>query len=279
MAFMTDSYSISIGRYVLLILSILSILSSVCTCTSMLISPQELRKRIVVQIACCIAVSDIMSTLGTAVGTGLEKGLACNFQAFIIMFNLTSSFWAATAIHILYRIVRKPNNDQIIVLGYREHMLCWIVPLILTILPFLLSSSSPAPMGRSPWANCYAVDIEKEPGWYFLAALVTAIFPLAIALLVMIVEVVLILISLRAFGQNQNDSRFQFAKKLSGYVIIVVALQLCPVFFANGQYGDDGDLFLLNCALASTGIFNSFWFWYVETKVRKHVLMQLAILR
>lgn len=276
--------NVSIGRSILCAISYTSMAFSTCTIVAVICAPTNLRLRIFAQIASYIAVSDLIFTSGYAIGTNLPPGISCSYQGFVVtMFNLTSCFWATTAVHIIYIIVRNgapkvitTNQEYIISIGYREHFLCWILPLILTLLP-LSTSSYDIPFDDDYinviWDTCYSVQY-RDGVIYLLWSLFTFKGPLAIALCVMVYESVSIYRVIQTL-QIHEDNRLRVVQKFLVYAIIVIMTEIFPNFlFIPKRY-----IFFTNCIYTSAGIFNALWFWYIEKRIRNHLFDSLTNLR
>ena len=263
---------VRIGRIILLTITLASIGSSLCTIAGTLMCPPTLRKRVFVQIANYIALSDIISGLGyVLMGLGVpQRGIACSFQGFVTtMFYFTTCFWAAIAIRFTYRIVQIDSvGRERLTIGYREHFLCWGMPLVLTLLPLSQSQgysvSAVEGAETSPWAVCYTINSTNPyANVWFIMTLLLPIYALGAYMIFEAIRIHLILRKIK----DRTDSRLGAVTKFQGYVINVAVTQIFPFMLVISA----PTALLGNCIALTAGFTNSFLFWFFEHQIRDFV--------
>ena len=102
-----------------------------------------------------IAVSNLMASLGSIVGTPTDRSFACWWEGIVTnIFALSSIYWCLDVTLILYQIVVHSSARSI---GIIDHVVCWGVPVLATFLPFTTRFTYGAPGGEG-W--CFTVPVD-----------------------------------------------------------------------------------------------------------------------
>ena len=103
-----------------------------------------------------VALNDLVASVGACFGF-VESGWQCSFQSFSTTYNyLVSMFWSVVISYQLYVIVGQGDFSKDLQFA---HMICWILPLILTLIPLSTSSYG---LEDDNWGWCYLIS---KPGF------------------------------------------------------------------------------------------------------------------
>ena len=87
-----------------------------------------------VELSVYVALSDMLASIGLAIGAQTSYSVACTFQTFLTTwFYLSSAFWNVVITYQVYIVVIR--RDKIIQNLTYFHIFCWIFPLFLTLMP------------------------------------------------------------------------------------------------------------------------------------------------
>ena len=93
----------------------------------------KMRGKIYFEIQVYVAISNVLTSLGSAVGVVPTGSFACWFQGIVTnVFTLTSLTWTIVISFLLYWIIQRGKQFS---LDYRIHLLCWLLPVLVTVLP------------------------------------------------------------------------------------------------------------------------------------------------
>lgn len=139
-----------------LIMTVMSTISVMCSLTILLAFATLLKNRAtskgLLQIIVYIAASNMLTSLGSIVGQPLDRSFACWWEGIITnIFTLSSIYWCVDVILILYQIVVLAKARHI---GILDHLVCWGIPIIATLLPFI-NFTYGSPGGGDAW--CFVV--------------------------------------------------------------------------------------------------------------------------
>ncbi len=108
-----------------------------------------------------IFISTFLTSAGSMCGNPADKSFCCWFEGIVTnVFTLSAIFWAAAITVLMYSAVanRVPwKMDSLWVPA-----ICWGVPVLVTVLPFL-NQSYGSPGGEIGW--CWLVDTASSPYW------------------------------------------------------------------------------------------------------------------
>jgi hypothetical protein len=112
----------------------------------------RLRSLRYVQIVFYIGVNDLIASIGTAMGSKTNSA-ECWYQGIATNYNyLVAIFWTNVIAYQMYSIVVKNEESAKSLAPY--HLICWIFPLIVTLLPLT--------------TNTYG-EADDQSGWCFIA--------------------------------------------------------------------------------------------------------------
>jgi len=142
--------------------SLLSIIGSLSTMIVLLFP--DLRIKPVIRVALFINISNLLTACGSIVGEPLDRTIECYYEGIITnIFTLSSIFWCGIVSFMLYTIVVLSEPYKI---NYRTHLFCWLLPILLTFLPFI-NSTYGAP-GDQDYGWCFISSIKTTPKWSVL---------------------------------------------------------------------------------------------------------------
>ena len=97
-----------------------------------------------------VSLNDIVASVGVALGDTTSGSVACWIQGLTTNYNyLSSIFWTVVLSYDLFSIIKssKPIKDHRLC-----HLLCWCLPLLLTLLPLTTNTiSTPKETPGSKW--------------------------------------------------------------------------------------------------------------------------------
>lgn len=119
-----------------------------------------------------IAISDFFSAVGGLFGMSKNGTWNCFLQSFLTnYFPLASIFWTVVISYLLYDILQKPHahshsptKPHGIAVDTWVHLLCWGLPLILSLLP-LTTTDYGTYDGKDGW--CFLRPRDGSPKWTF----------------------------------------------------------------------------------------------------------------
>ena len=119
--------------------SIISIIGVSCVCLTFYSFP-ELRRLRYCELVFYVSLNDLIASLGSSLGSVASGTTACNFQAVATNFNfLVSAFFTAVIAYQIYLVVvysEVLNQEKM----HQLHVLCWGVPLFVTLIPLTTST-------------------------------------------------------------------------------------------------------------------------------------------
>jgi hypothetical protein len=111
---------------------------SILACISILVTPlwfPHLRDKISIKYSIYIAASNLISAVGSSLGSVPTGSIECWFQGFITnIFTLSSIFWTTFVTRTLYIIVIGGKYEYI---SWWQHVTCWVLPVIVSTLPLI----------------------------------------------------------------------------------------------------------------------------------------------
>jgi hypothetical protein len=267
---MTVNYSL-----VMTIASAVSVFSSFTIFFSFGIFP-SLRSKPYMRLVFYIALSDMLSGLGSCMGLPASGTAACWFEGVATnIFTLSSVMWTVVISLMMYSIV---VYGKVLELNYKYHLVCWGFPVFITFIPLATHVTYGSPDGS--W--CWLVSTAKTPWWAmtfwqwanFYAIVWGGVF-------VMLVIFVALLYELKT---NVHVATKQVVVKvfnklqLYPFVLIMAWLVPCvhdtyvsvhPNLKANDSVALETISLLLPCL---QGFFTSFVFWLSNGDVRRSLL-------
>jgi hypothetical protein len=138
---------------------------------------ESISKKSYNQLIYYIAISDFFSAVGGLFGISKNGTWNCFIQSFLTnYFPLTSIFWTVVISYLLYDILQKPHlsrKQHGIAVESWVHLLCWGLPLLLTLLP-LTTTDYGTFDGEDGW--CFLRPRDGSPKWTFRFWLFAAFF-------------------------------------------------------------------------------------------------------
>lgn len=209
-------------------MTIMSTLSAIGSLSILFTFQPSFRNRIAqrqVQIIAYIAISDLLTSLGSIVGYPANGDFACWWEGIVTnVFSLSSIYWSLDVMIHLYRIVVFGKLKQV---GLVDHVLCWGIPLLATMLPLI--NSTYGAQGGDNW--CFVVPLQNRTGslssttmkvvWFYAAfyahllLCVAGMTAMAMAIRVKINSQVLI-------GARTMSTLEKTYRKLKWYPIVVI---------------------------------------------------------
>lgn len=119
----------------------------------------ELRKKLVYQILFRFQLSICLSSISTNFGINLENGSPlCWIQGIVSnIFTLNAVFWLVYLTYVLHNYILNTSIQNI---RPKTEIVCWILPIIVTILPLTTST-----YGNMDGEWCWVIDTESTPYW------------------------------------------------------------------------------------------------------------------
>jgi hypothetical protein len=117
----------------------------------------HLRKKSYFTLQFYVAVSNVLTSIGSAIGVVETGTVACWFQGILTnVFTLSSIQWTTVMAFSLYSIVHYEKQVDVTPL---VHAYCWLPPILATVLPLI--NSTYGNVGN--W--CWVVDTSRTPPW------------------------------------------------------------------------------------------------------------------
>ena len=251
------------NSYVMTIMSAISAAASISILIAFAFFKSSARG--LMRIIVYIAVSNLFASLGSIVGTPMDRSFACWWEGIVTnIFALTSIYWCLNVTVILYQIVVHSTARSI---GIIDHVLCWGVPVLATFLPFTTRFTYGSPGGEG-W--CFTVpvdDFEPTTGltimWFWVAYYVHVWF----CAFVMLYCFSRIWWVIKAHANITQKMLVKIYKKLEYYPVVIVVcwLPACIVDTTSLAMPDfegyavvNGIATFLAC---SQGLLTAFVFW------------------
>ena len=120
----------------------------------------DLRKLRYIELVFYVAINDFIASIGMALGPSNDGSAACWFQGLSTSYNFNSSVcWTTVMSYQVYLIV---FYGQLLQDLTYLHLICWILPLVLTLLP--LSTNTYGNVDDdSRW--CFVTELSTSPHW------------------------------------------------------------------------------------------------------------------
>jgi disulfide bond formation protein DsbB len=209
---------------------------------------ERLRKLRYAEIVFYIAINDFIASIGTVMGT-YHNSIECWYQGLATNFNyLVAIFWTNVIAYQLYAIVVK--NQECIKDMRRYHMVCWLVPLVVTLLPLTTNTYGEAD-DNSGW--CFIAERPDSPSYGVLLWVILS-FYLWVWLSILFITVVLLRTGYHLYELNPVPPPvYNVYYKLGLYPLVLILCwlpaslddTLAAVF---GGYSFPGSIVLNVCA-------------------------------
>ena len=129
---------------------------------------QKFRRTYYLQIIIYIQFCNLFTSFGTILGYTKSSSSECYFQGIVTnIFPISNAFWVIYLIYFIFKLIVHKNTPNI---NHTVHIVCWIFPLLLTVLPFINSNYS-TPRPNIDW--CFIVPREKYINmtlfWYWFS--------------------------------------------------------------------------------------------------------------
>ena len=127
------------------------------TAVAMYLRFPHLRKKSYFTLQFYVAVSNVLTSIGSAIGVVETGTMACWFQGILTnVFTLSSIQWTTVMAFSLYSIVHYEKQVEVTPL---VHAYCWLPPILASVLPLI--NSTYGNVGN--W--CWVVDTGRTPPW------------------------------------------------------------------------------------------------------------------
>jgi hypothetical protein len=260
---------------VMMVCSAISILSSSSIVFSFIILP-SLRSKPYMTLVYYIAVSDLLSALGSVVGLPPSGSGACWFEGVVTnVFTLTSVMWTVVISLMMYSIV---VYGKVLPLNWKYHVVCWGLPISLTFIPLATNVTYGSTMGT--W--CWLIPTAHSHSWVlvfwkwanFYAVIWGGVFVMFLVFIGLIYEMKT---NVHVATKKVVGKVF---RKLQLYPFIFILTWLIPC--VNDVYISDHPGWSLNDNVAwqsvalilpcLQGFFTSVVFWSSNSDVRRSVI-------
>lgn len=188
-------------------------------------------KRVSYQFIFLISLCDMFAAIGTVFGFTDDGSPECWVQSiFTQIFPLASALWTLLiGVHIILTIRSIPVKDEIFT-GWKMCLLCFGLPIIVTVLPF--STSTYGCINDEPcW--CFIRDTASSPHWAMTVWYIIAFyFWIWLCLLLNIWLLVYSLVSVQSISQDIYKEKIRDVLiKLLGYPLVVIVSWACATVF------------------------------------------------
>ena len=117
----------------------------------------NLRKLRYIELVFYVAVNDLMASIGMALGPSENGSPECWYQGMSSTGNyLSSVFWTALITYQVYEVV--VNEGKVVKSLYYAHIICWGLPILLTLLPLTTNTYS-NPDDENTWCFVGECDL------------------------------------------------------------------------------------------------------------------------
>lgn len=112
-----------------------------------------------------IAISDLFSSIGIALGFSYEGTIKCYLQGILTnIFPISGIFWTTVIAYLLAMSIFQ--RHIVTSLNYQVHAFCWGFPVIITFLPLITNDIGPEDEGQQGW--CFLNNRPNSPSWSLL---------------------------------------------------------------------------------------------------------------
>ena len=134
--------SFGLSPYNLIIPGILSSVASLAVCVTTLVFP-ELRNLRYIELVCYVSVNELLASIGAAIGPTQNGSFACWFQGITTNANyLSATLWATLITYQIWLVVYRQTVIKDLTFA---HIICWGIPLLVSLLPLSTSTYSNIP--------------------------------------------------------------------------------------------------------------------------------------
>jgi hypothetical protein len=262
--------------------SILSAIGAGTIVLSFVVFRKELLKKAYMEVLFYIALSNLLTSVGSSIGIPPDGSGLCWFQGVVTnIFSLSGCLWTMVIPILLLKVLNNKNDSkksQPVPLS--AHILCWGIPLIATFIP-LVNATYGSPEGG--W--CWIVETNRTPAWglevWFWVSFYGWIWMTMVTLLC---QFVYILYKLQGVSTNTAESFRPVFYDLGGYVIIIFICWLTPCvsdfMLSDTETPGYAVLQILGSILpCSMGLLGAVLFWSRNSKVRNKWLVVFRIVK
>jgi hypothetical protein len=217
------SFSVSLAMTVVSSLSITAC-ASLCVYLMWSAKLNKVRYQIIFLISLC----DMFAAVGTVFGFTTSGSPQCWVQAiFTQIFPLASAFWTLLIGVYVVCIIRSISFQADAFVGWKIFLLCFGVPVVVTMLPFTTSTYGCLDDSEPCW--CFIKDKKDSPDWATTVWYVASFYMWIWACLLLNVGLLVYsMISMRNFSNNAYKEKvLHLLFKLLGYPIVVIVCWIC----------------------------------------------------
>jgi len=245
--------------------------SSLCVMV-VVIYDKELRTKIYNQVILYIAVCDFVSGFAAGFGLVRDKTPLCWTQAVLTnIFPIAGVMWTTVIACMLYNIVT--SREALKNLPRELHLLCWGLPVILTILPMSTIRYGTYHGGKYGW--CFMTDRHSSPDWILLFWVIASFyFWIWSSLFVYCILYMYVLFNQKPLT---NPLTIVALKRLCLYPLSVILCWITPTFYDISRRPYDRNI-TYNFAYLSPifqGTFTALIFFSTNEEAR-HVLWRMV---
>lgn len=211
-------YAIELS-YTMQICGIVSLLASSTVLLTYGVFP-DLRRLRYIEFVFYIAVNDFLSSLGASFGYSADGSVQCWIQAITTNMNvLSAAFWTTIISYQLFLITYFATVIKNTVL---IHLVCWLLPLLITLLPLTTNNSYGNPDDEYEW--CFFSSTSTSPTWgLFFWDLMGFYAWLWLAIIINLIFLFAVFFKLREVKLTVMYSSIQYSlNKLTMYPLILI---------------------------------------------------------
>jgi len=201
------------------------------------------------------AIATFLTSIGSTVGIPRDGSIACWFEGIVTnIFTLSSIAWILVINYAMYSIL---CNKQFII-SYRIHLLCWTLPIIVTLLPLINTR-----YGTSDNNWCFLVEKVDTPSWAIAFWVWISFYAWTWSIIV--IDIVIYIIGYRIiYTQLSELNRSYFIPiitKLQYYPLIIIICWTLSTLTDVLEYVGYVNM-VSNIMPCTQGLLSTFVFWY-----------------
>jgi hypothetical protein len=224
----------------------------------------HLRKKSYFTLQFYVAVSNVLTSIGSAIGIVETGTVACWFQGILTnVFTLSSIQWTTVMAFSLYSIVHYEKQIEVTPL---VHAYCWLPPILATVLPLI--NSTYGNVGN--W--CWVIDTKHTPPWggmfWFWFSFYGWVWLALISMIFILANIKYVSLKRNALTLVKGLDRVIHTLNLFPLVIFIAWAPACLSDTLLRFKTDSGTLKSLSIVLACTqGTLTALIFWFRNDEI------------
>ena len=252
-------HDVDIGsiNFVMVVASILSL----CGCSLIVFFHFRLsiaqRNKVYNKIILYVVLSDFFAATGTIFGTEKDHTFRCSLQAFLTTaFPLSSILWTTVTFYLFYLAIRNRKSRKNAML--KMHLICWGLPLILTLLP--LTSVRYGIEDHQSASNgwCFYSKRQDTPDWtlsfWIIVSFYLWVWLSVLTFSILISAIVYELNARYFFSDSDTSARLRpIVTKMIYLPIAIVVIWTVPTIYRIYSFVEDNNVYALQWFTAMLG--------------------------